>query len=194
MPGRPPKEQEITGLLLQWQAGDSCAPGQLMSLVHEELRRIARVHMRGERADHILQPTALVNEVYLRLEQLHSIHWRDRAHFFAMASRLMRRVLVDAARERAAGRRGRSFVRVTLNEARAVDDRAADLPDVLALDEALARFAALDPRKAQLVELRFFGGLTMEEAAEALGVSVETAARDWRTAKLWLRRELGRTS
>lgn len=194
MAGRPPKEQEITGLLLQWQAGELSAADQLMVLAHEELRRIARVHMRGERADHILQPTALVNEVYLRLEQLHSIHWRDRAHFFAMASRLMRRVLVDAARERAAGRRGRSFVRVTLNEARAVDDRAADLPDVLALDEALARFAALDPRKAQLVELRFFGGLTMEEAAEALGVSVETAARDWRTAKLWLRRELGRAS
>lgn len=165
-----------------------------MVLVQEELRRIARAHMRGERADHILQPTALVNEVYLRLEQLHSIHWRDRAHFFAMASRLMRRVLVDAARERAAGRRGRSFVRVTLNEARAVDDRAADLPDVLALDEVLTRFAAIDARKAQLVELRFFVGLTMEEAAEALGVSVETAARDWRTAKLWLRRELGRAS
>lgn len=184
----------ITNLLRQWQAGDECAPDRLMPLVHEELRRIARVHMHGERVDHVLQPTALVNEVYLRLAQLHSIRWRDRIHFFALASRLMRRVLVDAARERGAGRRGRSFVRVTLTEGRAVDDHAAALPDVLAVDEALSRFAAVDARKAHLVELRFFGGLTIEEAAETLGVSVETAARDWRTAKLWLRRELGRPS
>jgi len=156
------------------------------------LRRLARVHMRGERPDHVLQPTALVNEVYLRLAQLHSIQWRDRTHFFAMASRLMRRILVDAARARRAGRRGRSYVRVTLNEARAVNAPDADLPDVLALDQVLTRLAALDMRKAHLVELRFFGGLTMEESAEVLDVSAETAARDWRTAKLWLRRELSR--
>jgi len=189
---RPSDAQGITNLLHQWQAGEPSAQEQLLDIVHGELRRLARVHMRGERPDHVLQPTALVNEVYLRLAQLHSIQWRDRTHFFAMASRLMRRILVDAARERGAGRRGRGFVRVTLNEARAVNAPAADLPDVLALDQVLTKLAALDERKAHLVELRFFGGLTMEESAETLDVSVETAARDWRTAKLWLRRELGR--
>jgi len=189
---RPSNAQGITNLLHQWQAGEPSAQEQLLDIVHGELRRLARVHMRGERPDHVLQPTALVNEVYLRLAQLHSIQWRDRTHFFAMASRLMRRILVDAARARRAGRRGRSYVRVTLNEARAVNAPDADLPDVLALDQVLTRLAALDMRKAHLVELRFFGGLTMEESAEVLDVSAETAARDWRTAKLWLRRELSR--
>jgi RNA polymerase sigma factor (TIGR02999 family) len=162
----------------------------LLPVVHAELRRLARVHMQGERPGRTLQPTALVNEVYLRLADLHAIEWRDRIHFFAMASRLMRRVLVDAARARDARKRGRSVVRVTLDEARVVDGRRPATPDVLELDEVLTAFAALDERKARVVELRFFGGLTVEETADVLGVSAETVARDWRTAKLWLRREL----
>ena len=143
--------------------------------------------MRGERPGRTLQPTALVNEVYLRLAELQAMDWRDRAHFFAMACRLMRRVLVDAARARDAGERGRSVIRVTFDEARVVDPRRDAVPDVLALDEALTALAARDERKAKVVELRFFGGLSVEEAATALGVSVETVARDWSTAKLWLR-------
>jgi RNA polymerase sigma factor (TIGR02999 family) len=163
---------------------------RLLPVVHAELRRLARVHMRGERTGRTLQPTALVNEVYLRLAELHAMDWRDRAHFFAMASRLMRRVLVDAARARDAGKRGHNLVRVTFDEARLADARRGDAPDVLALDEALTALAAVDERKSKVVELRFFGGLTVEETAEILGVSDQTVVRDWSTAKLWLRREL----
>src|SRR5262245_15282077 len=166
--------EQITVLLRDWQAGDHLALDRLMPVVHDELRRLARVHMRGERAGRTLQPTALVNEVYLRLADLQAMEWRDRAHFFAMASRLMRRVLVDAARARGAGKRGRSIVRVTLDEARIADRRQHTTPDVLLLDKALTALAALDERKARVVELRFFGGLTVDEAAEVLGVSAET--------------------
>ena len=184
--------QQITLLLRDWQAGEHAALDRLVPVVHAELRRLARLHMRGERPGRTLQPTALVNEVYLRLAGLQAMDWRDRGHFFAMASRLMRRVLVDAARARDAGKRGRSVIRVTFDEARVLDPRRNAAPDVLALDEALTALAALDERKAKVVELRFFGGLSVEEAAAALGVSVETVARDWRTAKLWLRRELSK--
>jgi RNA polymerase sigma factor (TIGR02999 family) len=165
-----------------------------MATVQSELRRLARVHMRGERRDHTLQPTALVNEVYLRVVDLRWINWRDRAHFFNMVSTLMRRVLVDAARARAAGKRQRSRVCVTFDEGKIADRRAEPAVDVLALNEALTNLAAVDERKARVVELRFFGGLSVEEAAEVLEVSVETVARDWRTAKIWLRREIGRTT
>ena len=185
---------QITVLLRHWQAGDRVALDRLLPVVHAELRRLARVHMRGERTGRTLQPTALVNEVYLRLAELHAMDWRDRAHFFAMASRLMRRVLVDAARARDAGKRGRSLVRVTFDEARVADTRREDAPDVLALDAALTALAAVDERKAKVVELRFFGGLTVEETAEILSVSAQTIVRDWSTAKLWLRRELTRAS
>ncbi len=182
--------QQITQLLHQWRAGDSFALDRLMPVVLGELRRLARIHMRGEARDHTLQPTALVNEAYLRLTQLHEMNWQDRTHFFAMSSRLMRRVLVDAARARRAGKRGRNVVRVTLDDSRLADAHHADAPDVLALDVALTELAERDERKARVVELRFFGGLSVEETAAALDVSVETVARDWRFAKLWLRRAI----
>lgn len=182
--------ERITALLRQWQGGDPAALDRLMPVVHGELRRLARLHLRGEPRNRTLQPTAVVNEMFLRLAALHAIGWQDRAHFFAMASRLMRRVLVDAARTRRAGKRGRSRVRVTFDEALFPDARHDAAPDVLALDEALTKLAALDDRKARVVELRFFGGLNVEETAVVLGVSVETVARDWRFAKLWLRREI----
>jgi RNA polymerase sigma factor (TIGR02999 family) len=182
----------LTVLLHAWMDGDAGALDRLMALVQAELRRLARVHMRGERRDHTLQPTALVNEVYLRLVDLRRINWRDRAHFFNMLSTVMRRVLVDAARARAAGKRQRSRVCVTFDEGKIADRRAEPVVDVLALNDALTNLAAFDARKARVVELRFFGGLSVEETAEVLQVSVETVARDWRTAKIWLRREIGR--
>jgi RNA polymerase sigma factor (TIGR02999 family) len=181
---------QITLLLRRWQGGDRVALDQLMPVVHGELRRLARIHMRGERPGLTLQPTALVNEVYLRLAGLQAMDWRDRAHFFAMASRLMRRVLVDAARARDADKRGRSMVMLSIDEARVIDPSQDEEPDVLALDEALTALEGADKRKARVVELRFFGGLTVEETAAVLDLSVETIARDWRFAKLWLRREI----
>ena len=183
---------QVTRLLRKWQGGDREALDRLMPAVHDELKRLARIHMRGERDGHSLQPTALVNEVYLRLAELQAMNWQDRAHFFAMASRLMRRVLVDAARAREAGKRGGSAIRVSFVEGRLADARANETLDLLALDAALTALAAGDERKARVVELRFFGGLSVEETAAVLGVSVETVARDWRFAKLWLRRELSR--
>ena len=178
--------EQITQLLRDWQAGDPSALDRLIPVVHAELRRLARIHMRGEARDRTLQPTALVNEVYLRLAQLHAIEWQGRAHFFAMASRLMRRTLVDAARARGAGKRGQSRIRVTFDEAHLPAAHAGEAVDLLALDEALTRLAAVDPRKAQVVEMRFFGGLSVEETATALAVSVETIFRDWRAARAWL--------
>jgi len=186
------RREEITHLLHVWQTGDRLALDRLIPVVHAELHRLARLHMRGEAPERTLQPTALVNEVYLRLAQLHAINWHDRAHFFAMASRLMRRVLVDAARARGAHKRGRSAICVTFDEERVADRRADAVLDVVALDAALTALAAVGERQARVVELRFFGGLNVEETAAVLGVSVETIARDWRMAKLWLRRELSK--
>jgi len=194
MPSFLSDRERITRLLHDWQAGQRAALDRLLPLVEGELRRLARIHMQHERADCTLQPTALVNEVYLRLAALKAMDWRDRAHFFAMASRLMRRVLVDAGRARRAGKRGRGAVRVSVDEAREVDARANLLPEIVELDEALTALTALDERKARVVELRFFGGLTVEETAAVLEVSAETVARDWRTARLWLRRELATAS
>lgn len=182
----------ITVLLHAWMDGDAGALNRLMTVVQAELRRLARVHMRGERSDHTLQPTALVNEVYLRLVDIRRLKWHDRAHFFNMVSTVMRRVLVDAARARGANKRQRSRVCVTFDEARFADRRAEPAVDVLSLNDALTSLAAFDARKARVVELRFFGGLSVEEAAQVLEVSVETVARDWRAAKLWLRREISR--
>lgn len=190
MASQPVDRERITALLRQWRGGDPVALDQLMPVVHGELRRLARRHLRGKARDRTLQPTALVNEIYLRLAALHAIAWQDRAHFFAMASRLMRRVLVDAARSRRAEKRGRNRVRVTFDEAFLPAPPHGAAPDILALDEALTGLAAHDDRKARVVELRFFGGLNVEETAAVLGVSVETVARDWRFAKLWLRREI----
>jgi RNA polymerase sigma factor (TIGR02999 family) len=157
-------------------------------MVHAELRRIARCHMGHERVGHTLQATALVNEAYLKLIDIRQVQWKDRAHFFAMSSRVMRRVLVDCARARGYQKRGAGAQQVTLDEARV--GTAVPPTDVLALDDALDALAAIDPRKSQVVEMRYFGGLSIEETAEALGVSVRTVKRDWTMAKLWLRQEL----
>jgi RNA polymerase sigma factor (TIGR02999 family) len=173
-------------LLLAWRRGDAAALDRLVPLVHDELRRIARNHMRHEREGHTLQASALVNEAYLRLIEIKQVQWQNRAHFFAMASRLMRRILVDAARVKAYQKRGAGAQRVTLTDALAVASRQ----DLVAVDDALTTLESVDPRKCQVVELRFFGGLSIEETAEALGVSEGTVRRDWRLAKAWLSRAL----
>ena len=179
----------VTELLLAWTEGDRAALDRLMPLVHAELRRIARNRLRAERRGHTLQPTALVNEAYLRLVDLTRMHWRNRAQFFAIAARLMRTVLVDAARGAAAAKRGGGALRVTFDEARTPLPRHDH--HLLALDEALEALAKQDPRKSQVVELRFFGGLSVEEAAAVLGISADTVTRDWKFAKVWLRQQLG---
>lgn len=169
---------------------DDQDPGDLVPLVYDELRRLARHYMRGERPDHVLQATALVNEAYLRLAGMSHMRWRDRTHFLAMAATQMRRILVDHARGRAAGKRG-GGVYVS-----SIGDLAADVPDrgvdVAALDLALDQLARLDPQQARIVELRFFGGLTMAETAEALAISPATVGREWVSAKAWLRHQLSR--
>lgn len=186
MSNAPP--HDITELLLNWSGGDRDAPAKLMPLVYNELRRLARDHLRRERPDHTLQPTALVNEVYLRLVDQRRVSWQTRAQFFGLAAQLMRHVLVDHARSRAAAKRGGLIHKLSLDEAcMAPEEVAAEL---VALDEALVRLAAIDERKSRVVEMRFFGGLSVEETAEALGVSDKTVMRDWRVAKMWLHREL----
>lgn len=186
-----PSTAQVTQLLLAWGDGDEAAFERLVPMVHAELRRIARRQMGHERGDHTLQATALVNEAYLKLIDIEKVKWQDRAHFFAMSSRVMRRVLIDFARARGYQKRGAGAHKVTLDEGRVVSTgRGAD---VIALDEALEVLAKLDPRKSQVVEMRYFGGLSIEETAEALGVSVRTVKRDWTMAKLWLFRELKKT-
>ena len=180
--------QTPTELLLAWGRGDVQALAALMPLVQGELRRIARRHMARERADHTLQATALVNEAYLRLIELKHVRWQDRGHFFAMSARLMRRILVDFARARRTDKRGGGAPRVSLDEALLVSEEPG--PGLVALDEALLALEAIDRRKSQVVELRFFGGLSVAETAEALDVSVDTVKRDWRYSKLWLLREM----
>ena len=182
------RPEEITELLLAWRQGDEAARDALAPLVYQELRRLARRHMGGEQPDHTLQPTALANEAWLRLIDVHRVQWQDRAHFFAVASRMMRRVLVDAARARRSRKRGGGAQDVTLDSR--VNLGIPQNVDVIALDDALAGLERLDARKCQVVELRFFGGLSGEETAEALGVSPATVARDWTFARTWLRREL----
>jgi RNA polymerase sigma-70 factor, ECF subfamily len=177
-----------TELLRAWSEGDEAALNELVPLVERELHRLARAYMHRERTGHTLQATALVNEVFLRLAHGSNPRWQDRAHFIGIAARLMRRVLVDHARSRGSRKRGGAVDQMPLDEARLV---TPELPvDVIAVDRALEAFATIDPRKSQIVELRFFGGLTVEETADVLGVSVETVKRDWRVAKLWLSREL----
>jgi RNA polymerase sigma factor (TIGR02999 family) len=183
-----PSPGAVTELLRAWRDGDDGALEQLTPLVEAELRRLARGYMRRERPGHTLQTTALVNEAFVRLTDARNIQWQDRAHFLAISARLMRRVLVDHARSRGYRKRGGGAERVTLDEARAI----APEPDVdvVALDRALESLAAVDARKSRVIELRFFGGLSVEETAEVLGVSPDTVKRDWRLAKLWLLREL----
>jgi RNA polymerase sigma factor (TIGR02999 family) len=178
----------VTQLLLAWRQGDAAALDRLMPIVYDDLRRVARRHLRNERQGHSLQATALVNEAYMRLVDVRRVQWVDRAHFFAIAARLMRRVLVDAARARRADKRGGDAIRVSLADHMLVADD--DGPDLIALDVALQSLAAVDARKSQVVELRFFGGLTVDETAEVLGVSAGTIANDWTMAKLWLLRAM----
>lgn len=184
-------EQPVTELLAAWHGGDPDAAEQLMPLVYDELRRIARRHMRRERADHTLQPTALVNEALSRLIQQEQIAWSDRRHFFAITARIMRRVLVDHARAQQADKRGGGTIMVALSDARVGELSATARPaELLALDECLARLDAMDPFKSAVVHLRYFAGLSIEETAEALDSSTATVNRHWRMAKAWLFREL----
>ena len=185
--GIPNDPGSVTGLLLAWRGGDEAALEQLVPLVHQELHRIARGCMRGERAGHSLQATALVNEAYLRLIGAQQVDWQNRVHFLAVSARLMRRILVDFARAKNYQKRGGGAQAVTLDEALVVAEPGRDL---VAIDEALDTLAKMDERKAKVVEMRFFGGLTVEETAVALGVSPDTVMRDWRLAKAWLMREL----
>jgi RNA polymerase sigma-70 factor (ECF subfamily) len=177
-----------TALLEAWGRGDRAAFDALVPLVHDELKRIARHHMRRERGEHTLQPSALVNEAYIRLLDVARIEWQNRAHFFAMAARVMRRILVDSARARKFQKRGGGAQIASLDEALVVSTTPG--PDLVALDDALNALSEMDPRKAQVVEMRFFGGLSAEETAEALHVSLGTVMRDWRLAKVWMLREL----
>jgi RNA polymerase sigma factor (TIGR02999 family) len=182
---------DVTQLLARWRDGDDAAFDKLVPLVHDHLRRMARRQMAGERPDHILQPTALVNEAYLRLVDTRRVQWQDRAHFLAMAARVMRRVLVDVARADKNQKRGGGFHRITIDHEL---PQCGDTPeDLIAIDEALRALAKNHERKSQVVELRFFGGLSVEETAEVMNVSPDTVMRDWSFAKSWLKRELTRT-
>jgi RNA polymerase sigma-70 factor, ECF subfamily len=185
-----PPPHELTQLLKAWSGGDKSALDKLMPLVYNDLRRLARRHMAGEREDHTLQTTALVNEAYMRLVDSKQTSWRDRAHFFAVCARLMRNILVDAARSRQALKRGAGVRVVELDEAMAASAEPA--VDLIALDDALTALAAFDARKGQVVEMRIFGGLSVEETAGVLEISTDTVTRDMHLATAWLRRELGR--
>lgn len=183
-----PIPEDLTLLLAQWGGGDQEALDSLIPLVYDELRRMAHGHMAREREGHTMQATALVNEVYLKLKKERGSTWNNRAQFFAVAAQMMRRILVDYARQHRRLKRGSGAQQVTLDDAMLV---SKDHPsEMLAVDEALQKLEQLDPRKSQVAVLRFFAGLTAEEAAEALSVSVETVARDWRFARAWLRNEL----
>ena len=179
---------DVTALLGDWSRGNRTALSQLLPLVYAELRRVAARQLRSERPDHTLQPTALVHEAYIRLVDQRQVDWRNRAHFFGVAAQVMRRILVDHARRHGANKRGQGVRCVSMDEAQ--DVAAPNEIPVLALDHALDRLAKVDGELTRIVELRAFGGLTIEEAAHVLGVSPSTAKRDWRTAKAWLNREL----
>ena len=182
-----PASQNVTQLLLAWERGDEAARDELIPLVYDALRRIARHHLRGERAGHTLQTTALINEAYLRLVD-QSVPWQSREHFFGIAARLMRQILVDYARARQRLKRGGNQQQISLAHAEAEQAQTADL---LALNDALETLAAVDPQRSRIVELRFFGGLTIEETAQVMGISTPTVERGWRAARAWLQTELG---
>lgn len=179
---------DVTGLLLEWGRGDEAALERLIPLVYQELHRIARRYMAGERVGHSLQATALVNEAFVRLLDGKAVAWNDRAHFLAVSARVMRRILVDHARARNYDKRGGGLARVSFDEALLITN--AEHPDFVALDDALAALATFDERKSRVVEMRFFGGLTVEETATVLNVSPATVMGDWRFAKAWIKREL----
>jgi RNA polymerase sigma factor (TIGR02999 family) len=185
-----PSTQEITQLLIAWNNGDEAALEQLTPLVHSELHRLAKRYMARERQGHILQTTALVNEAWLRLIDWENVEWKNRAHFFGLAARIMRRILVDFARARRREKRGGGEIQVSLSEAANIaQERSADL---VALDDALQTLEKMEPRQAHVVELRFFAGLSLEETAEALKVSLSTVRRDWSLVEAWLYRELNK--
>ena len=183
-----PSNHEVTQLLKAWTAGDEEALAKLTPLVYDELHRAARRYMARERSGHLLQTTALVNEVYVRLVDCGQLDWQDRAHFFAVSAQLMRRILVDFSRGRDAKKRGRSIPHISLDESALLCSEPD--PNLVALDDALIALAAIDERKSKTVELRFFGGLDIEETAAVLKVSAKTVTRDWSMAKVWLLREM----
>jgi RNA polymerase sigma factor (TIGR02999 family) len=185
-----PSNQEITQLLIAWNKGDQAALERLTPLVHTELHRLAKRYMAGERQGHILQTTALVNEAFMRLIDWRSVEWQNRAHFFGLAAQVMRRILVDFARARHSEKRCGDEIQVSLSEAANVASEHS--PDLVALDDALQTLEKLDRRQARVVELRFFAGLSLEETAEALRVSLSTVRRDWSVAAAWLYRELNK--
>ncbi|MBS1811485.1 MAG: sigma-70 family RNA polymerase sigma factor [Acidobacteria bacterium] len=187
-----PTPPNITQLLVAWNQGDQNALEQLTPLVYRELHRLAHGYLAGERRGHVLQTTALVNEAFVRLVDWHEVEWKNRAHFFGVSATLMRHILVQFAREQQAQKRGGNAVKVSLSEAAAVSTRLN--PDLVKLDDALTALEKLDPRQARTVELRFFGGLSLEESAEVLGVSVSTVRRDWRMAQAWLHQQLSATT
>jgi RNA polymerase sigma-70 factor, ECF subfamily len=182
--------KEVTQLLFDWGNGDQAALDKLVPIVYEELRRMAGRYMRRQNPDHTLQTSALVNEAYLRLIDQKNVQWQNRAHFFGIAAQLMRRVLIDHVRSHHYAKRGGDAVKVSLDEAAIMDQSRS--PDLIALDDALNSLAAIDPQQSRIVELRFFGGLTIEETAEVLGISHATVERDWSVARAWLRREMER--
>jgi len=186
------RHSRVTDLLLAWGDGDAAAMDRLAPLVYQELHRLARGYMNREREPHTLQTSALVNEAYLRLVDVQRVRWQNRAHFFAMASRMMRRILVDIARHRRYQKRGGGAEHVNFDENLTVSPNPS--ADLVAIDDALNALAEVDPRKVRVVELRFFVGLDVRETAEALNVSPETVRRDWRLAKVWLRREIRKSS
>ena len=186
-----PSAQHVTRLLQDWSQGKDAALEELLPLVHQELRRLARRYMFGERPGHTLQTTALVNEAYLRLVNSRQVNWQNRAHFFAISAQLMRRILVDYARARGSQKRGGGVPKVTLDEELMAPQEKGQ--DLVALDDALKALAHIDPRKCKVIELRFFGGLSVDETAEVLKISPDTILRDWRLAKAWLAREMRKT-
>jgi len=179
---------EITRLLTEITSGNSRAVDQLMPLVYSELRRMARRYLRRERRDHTLQPTALVHEAYMKLVDQHGPNWQNRAHFFAVAARIMRQILIDHARTKRAYKRGGLAIKLSLDVAEAIAKQ--QYPQLIALDEALSKLQSCDPRQGRIVELRFFVGLSEEEISEVTGISVRTVKRDWRVARAWLYREM----
>jgi RNA polymerase sigma factor (TIGR02999 family) len=183
-----PSPHEVTQLLVAWSNGDQVARDELMSVVYQELHRLAHHYMQRESPSHTLQTSALVNEAFVKLVDQRNVHWQNRAHFYGIAAQMMRRILVDYARSRGSAKRGGGARELSLDEELIVsDERSAE---VVALDETLQRLAEFDPRKSQIVEFRFFGGLSIEETAEVLAVSPGTVMRDWTLAKAWLRREM----
>lgn len=185
----PSSSKEVTQLLADWQSGDQQALEVLMPLVYKELHRLADHYLRRERVGHTLQATALINEAYLRIIKQDEVNWQNRAHFFGVAAQMMRRILVDHARSHLYAKRGGGAQKLTINEAIDVPQQERDL-DLVALDDALQRLEQIDPQQSKIIELRFFGGLTIEETAEVLGISPATIKREWNWAKAWLYREL----